>query len=532
MEQGKAIVRILKTVNGLSCYLNHRRYLPSKGWTEQLTVGLVPTMGNLHRGHQSLIDRARRENDLVVVSIFINPIQFAPGEDLATYPQTPMEDLEICEQVGVDAVFIPTVSELYGSSQPDGDKITRVVPPSPMLAVLCGPHRPGHFEGVATVVTKLLSLVSPHRTYLGLKDAQQVAILQQVAADLHLPGELVPCPTVRDRDGLALSSRNRYLSPSQRAQATTLYQGLKAAQSLFKAGERHRSVLTATVKHHLAQVPALTLEYVDLVHPHSLVPLEQVESVGLLGVAAYLGKTRLIDNLVLRHRKPIVAIDGPAGAGKSTVARQVAQRLNLLYLDSGAMYRAIAWKALDLGLDPEDEVAMAELVQSCELRLATTGDDPAWAAYPSRLWLNGQEVTELIRRPAVTEKVSTIAAQPMVRQTLLDQQRQYGVAGGVVMEGRDIGTQVFPGAELKVFLTASVGERARRRWNDLQGQQQASGSLEELERAIADRDHQDSTRRVAPLRKANDALELNTDGLGIEAVVDQIVTWFHARVES
>lgn len=286
------------------------------------------------------------------------------------------------------------------------------------------------------------------------------------------------------------------------------------------------------MKHYLAQVPALTLEYVDLVHPHSLLPLEQVESVGLLGVAACLGKTRLIDNILLRNRKPIVAIDGPAGAGKSTVARQVAQRLNLIYLDSGAMYRAIAWKALDLGLDPADEVAMAELVPTCELRLAATGDDPAWAAYPSRLWLNGQEVTELIRRPAVTARVSLIAAQPMVRQTLLEQQRQYGITGGLVMEGRDIGTQVFPEAELKIFLTASVEERARRRWSDLQGQQQDGGTLEELEQAIAARDHQDSSRRVAPLRKADDALELNTDGLAIEAVVDQIVAWFHAKVGS
>lgn len=526
------MVRILKTVKGLSCYLQQRRCAPSVAGAEPLSVGLVPTMGNLHRGHQSLIDRARRENELVVVSIFINPIQFSAAEDLATYPQTPGEDLALCQQAGVDAIFLPTTAELYGSIDPDRQQITRVMPPPAMLTVLCGPHRPGHFEGVATVVTKLLSLVNPQRTYLGAKDAQQLAILRQVAADLKLPGELVACPTVRDWDGLALSSRNRYLSPEQRNQAAHLYQSLKAAQTLFKAGERHGHTLTAAVERHLGQVPTLTLEYVDLVHPHSLKVLDSVESIGLLGVAAYLGKTRLIDNVVLRNRKPIVAIDGPAGAGKSTVARQVAQRLNLIYLDSGAMYRAIAWKALDLGLDPADEVAMAELVQSCDLRLAATTDDPAWAAYPSRLWLNGQEVTELIRHPAVTERVSTVAAQPMVRQTLLNQQRQYGITGGVVMEGRDIGTQVFPEAELKIFLTASVEERARRRWSDLQVQQQPKGSLEELEQAIATRDYQDSTRRVAPLRKAEDALELNTDGVEIEAVVDQIVTWFQAKVGS
>jgi pantoate ligase/cytidylate kinase len=226
-----------------------------------------------------------------------------------------------------------------------------------------------------------------------------------------------------------------------------------------------------------------------------------------------------------------VAIDGPAGAGKSTVARQVAQRLGLLYLDSGAMYRAIAWRVLDQGIDPRDAVAVAELIPNCQLRLAPTGDDPTWAAYPSRLWLNDQEVTALIRQPAVTALVSTIAAQPAVRQVLLLQQQNYGIQGGVVMEGRDIGTQVFPQAELKVFLTASATERARRRQRDLQAQGQPAETLEALEQAIAERDRKDSTRRVAPLKRAPDALELNTDGLSIAAVVDQIVAWFQARVE-
>jgi pantoate ligase/cytidylate kinase len=278
-------------------------------------------------------------------------------------------------------------------------------------------------------------------------------------------------------------------------------------------------------------VPSITPQYIELVHPHSLVPLEQVETVGLLAGAAHLGATRLIDNILLRQRQPIVAIDGPAGAGKSTVAHQVAQRLHLLYLDSGAMYRAIAWRVLEQGIDPQDEVAVAELMPTCQLHLAATGDDPAWAAYPSRIWLNGQEVTALIRQPAVTALVSTIAAQPVVRQVLLQQQQDYGLQGGVVMEGRDIGTQVFPQAELKIFLTASVAERARRRQRDLQVQGQPLEELETLEQTIADRDLKDSSRRVAPLKRAEDALELNTDGLSIDAVVDQIVAWFQARVE-
>ncbi len=525
------MVRVLQTVAGLTCYLNQCRQLPLNGWAEPLTVGLVPTMGNLHQGHRSLIDRARQDNDLVVVSVFVNPTQFAPGEDLATYPRTPEADLAVCDQAGVDVVFMPSVVQLYGTALAEVEAITRVMPPAAMLMVLCGPHRPGHFQGVATVVTKLITLVRPDRTYLGRKDAQQVAILKQVARDLNLPGQLVDCPTIRETSGLALSSRNHYLSEVERQQATVIYRGLERAHSQFQAGERQAVALITAVREELTTVPAIAPQYIELVHPHSLAPLTQVDTMGLLAVAAHLGPTRLIDNLLLRQRQPIVAIDGPAGAGKSTVARQVAQRLGLLYLDSGAMYRAIAWRVLDQGIDPQDAVAVAELIPTCQIRLAPTGDDPAWAAYPSRLWLNGEEVTALIRQPGVTALVSTIAAQPAVRQALLLQQQDYGIQGGVVMEGRDIGTQVFPQAELKIFLTASVAERARRRQRDLQAQGQPSETLEALEQAIADRDRKDSSRQVAPLKQAPDALELNTDGLSIAAVVDQIVAWFQARVE-
>jgi pantoate ligase/cytidylate kinase len=271
-------------------------------------------------------------------------------------------------------------------------------------------------------------------------------------------------------------------------------------------------------------------QYVELVHPDTLGPLDNVETLGLLAVAAHLGSTRLIDNILLRHRQPILAIDGPAGAGKSTVARQVAKRLGLLYLDSGAMYRAITWQALQQGVDLQDDVAVAELLQDGQITLAASGDDPAFAAYPSRIWLNGQEVTEAIRHASVTAQVSTIAAQPIVRKVLLKQQQQYGMAGGVVMEGRDIGTQVFPHAELKIFLTASVAERARRRQQDLKAQHQPMESLAALERAIDDRDHKDSTRRIAPLQKAEDAVELVTDGLSIDQVVDKIVLMYQDRV--
>jgi pantoate ligase/cytidylate kinase len=497
---------------------------------QQPEVGLVPTMGNLHQGHLSLIHRARQDNTWVVVSIFINPLQFAPGEDLDRYPQTQAQDLALCEQAGVDVVFMPTPEAFYGQNRPTMGELAQVIPPKEMMAVLCGPHRPGHFEGVATVVTKLLSLVAPDRAYFGRKDAQQLAIIRRLSQNLGLPGEIIGCSTVRAESGLALSSRNSYLSDRERQQAAGLYAGLRAAETQFWGGQRSAAVLVQTVKQHLAQQSSLDVQYVELVHPDTLHPLDTVTTQGLLAVAAYLGTTRLIDNIRLRHRQPIVAIDGPAGAGKSTVARQVAQRLQLLYLDSGAMYRAVTWLALERGLDLEDEVALAELLPDCQLRLAPSGDDPDFAAYPSRIWLQDQEVTTLIRSPEVTGQVSVVAAQPAVRETLLRQQQQYGLGGGVVMEGRDIGTQVFPQAELKIFLTASVAERARRRQRDLAAQQQTAISLEDLERAIDDRDRKDSTRRVAPLRKADDAIELNTDGLTIDAVVDQIVALFHQTV--
>ncbi|MBD0268931.1 MAG: bifunctional pantoate--beta-alanine ligase/(d)CMP kinase [Cyanobacteria bacterium Co-bin8] len=523
-------MRVLKTIEGLNCCLAQCRHPFGKPLEDLPQVGLVPTMGALHRGHLSLIERARRDNEIVVVTIFVNPLQFGPGEDLERYPQTLGADLQLCDQAGADIVFVPTARVLYGMTKPSLDQLTQVRPPGAMTKILCGQFRPGHFEGVATVVTKLLNIVRPDRAYFGQKDAQQLAILKQLAKDLNLPGELVGCPIVRDTDGLALSSRNRYLNGTERSKAAIIHKALQAAEGLFRQGERQRPALVSQVKTVLETVPEIELQYVDLVHPETMLPLEDVKSVGLLAVAAFLGTTRLIDNVVLRSRRPIVAIDGPAGAGKSTVARQVARDLGLLYLDSGAMYRAVTWLTLQKGLDPQDEVGVAELIQDCHIRLVPSGDDPAFAAYPSRIWINGEEVTRAVRNQEVTGQVSAIAAQPVVRATLLKQQQQYGAEGGVVMEGRDIGTQVFPHAELKIFLTASVSERAKRRQRDLQAQNQPAINLEDLERAIDERDRKDSTRRVAPLRKAPDALELQTDNLTIAEVVANIVDLFHQQV--
>jgi pantoate ligase/cytidylate kinase len=350
-----------------------------------------------------------------------------------------------------------------------------------------------------------------------------------MVADLNWPIQVIGCPIVREPDGLAYSSRNQYLAPTERQQATCLYQSLQAARALFEQGEHRCQKLIEVVHQTLHSVPALQVQYVELVHPETLAPIAAIQTVGLLAIAAYLGKTRLIDNILLRARRPIVAIDGPAGAGKSTVARLVADQLGLLYLDSGAMYRAVTWQVLAAGIDPWDEVAVAEILADCHIHLASEPGVEGQVGL-TRVWVNDQEVTQIIRSPEVTAHVSTIAAQPLVRQLLLEQQQEYGAGGGVVMEGRDIGTQVFPHAELKVFLTASVHERARRRQKDLASQNQPPMSLADLEQAIDERDRKDSTRRVAPLRQAEDAIELFTDGLTITQVVEKIVALYRDRI--
>ncbi|MDG2616859.1 bifunctional pantoate--beta-alanine ligase/(d)CMP kinase [Thermoleptolyngbya sichuanensis A183] len=542
-------MRLFKTIAGLRSYLASCRQGADGAATTQAgrSLGLVPTMGALHEGHLSLIRRARQENAVVAVSIFVNPLQFGPQEDFHKYPKMLEQDSQFCETAGVDVIFAPSAEELYGGrSGSRKDILTQVIPPQAMMAVLCGPHRPGHFEGVATVVAKLLNIVQPDRAYFGQKDAQQLAILRRVVADLNLHVELVACPTVREASGLALSSRNQYLSPEERSHAAALYRSLHRAEQAFHQGIRKSQELISIVKEELSTVAAVRPQYVELVHPETMVPLAEVEERGLVAIAAHLGSTRLIDNIVLSARKPIIAIDGPAGAGKSTVARRVAAELGLLYLDTGAMYRAVTWLVQQSGVEISDEAAIAELVSQSEIELVQgdvdAGGTAPHALMPSRLHsstpapltvlINGQDVTREIRTPQVSAQVSAIAAQGEVRRALVKQQKEYGRRGGVVMDGRDIGTQVFPDAELKIFLTASVQERARRRQLDLKEQGQPEVSLETLERAIFERDQKDSSRKISPLRKADDAIELVTDDLTIEAVVEKIICLYRDRLSS
>jgi pantoate ligase/cytidylate kinase len=484
----------------------------------------VPTMGALHQGHQELIRRAAvpRLGDAaaarVLVSVFVNPLQFAPGEDFERYPRSLDADLQLAKAAGAQALFAPSLEEVYPSGQAG---LTQLHPPDSLQQNLCGRSRPGHFDGVATVVVRLLALVKPQALVLGEKDWQQLVILRRVVADLGLPVEVIGCPSQRDDDGLPFSSRNRYLSAAQRQQATALPAALAAAAE--RAGSAPPDGLAAEVNRELTAA-GLVVDYVEAVDPHSLQPRCGQAPLTLLAAAVHCGPSRLIDHVFLMSRQPIVAIDGPAGAGKSTVTRAFAERLGLIYLDTGAMYRAVTWLVQRSGVDAADASAVASQLQSLDLQLSTA------AAGAQRVSINGHDVTEAIRSPEVTGQVSVVAAHSCVREALTRQQQAMGQRGGLVAEGRDIGTAVFPDAELKVFLTASVAERARRRARDLEQRGFAVPALSDLEQQIAERDHLDSSRSVAPLIQAEDAEEVITDGLSIEQVIEQLVSLFRQRV--
>jgi pantoate--beta-alanine ligase len=262
------------------------------------SLGLVPTMGALHAGHLSLVSAALPQNDAVAVSIFVNPTQFGPNEDFESYPRTFDEDCRKLESAGVHLLFAPSAAAMY----PPGNNT--FVDPGEIATRLDGASRPGHFRGVATIVTRLFNIVTPDRAYFGQKDAAQVAVLRQVVRDLNLPVSLMVCPIVREPDGLALSSRNRYLSSCERTRALILSRALRAAESLAHAGETSAETLRATMLAVFAEDPQVTLDYAAIVDPDTLLPVPDTTHGALLAVAAYIGATRLIDNILLPPSTP------------------------------------------------------------------------------------------------------------------------------------------------------------------------------------------------------------------------------------
>lgn len=279
-------MQIVKTVEDV------RRQV--KVWREQgLSVGLVPTMGYLHEGHKSLIDAAVQQNNRVVVSVFVNPIQFGPTEDLATYPRDLEHDAAICEEAGADLIFHPQPEEMYY------DDFCTYIDMDSLTKGLCGKTRPTHFRGVCTVVGKLFHIVGPDRAYFGQKDAQQLAVIRRMVRDLNFPLQIVGCPIVREEDGLAKSSRNTYLSPEERKAAVILHKGLTKGEEMVKAGERDARKVKKAICDIIASEPLAKIDYVDIVDFDNIQEKEVLEGSVLAAVAVYIGKTRLIDNFII-----------------------------------------------------------------------------------------------------------------------------------------------------------------------------------------------------------------------------------------
>jgi len=255
-------------------------------------IGLVPTMGALHAGHAKLIETACSQCDCVVVSIFVNPLQFDRKDDLDRYPRTLERDVELCEKMGVDLIFAPSAMEMYPKPPLCTVEVGRIADH------LCGPFRPGHFRAVATVVMKLLQIVRPDRAYFGEKDAQQLAVIRRVVADLNVATAIVEVPTVREPDGLAMSSRNRLLSGTQRTSATVLYEALREAASLIAAGERDSAVIKKVATGRIGRAADARLEYFDIVDPEDMQPVSRIEGPVRTAGAIWVGSTRLIDNML------------------------------------------------------------------------------------------------------------------------------------------------------------------------------------------------------------------------------------------
>ncbi len=258
-----------------------------------LSVGLVPTMGYLHEGHKSLIDAARKDNDRVVVSIFVNPMQFGPNEDLASYPRDLEKDAALCEAAGVDLIFHPQPEEMYAPG------FCSYVDMNGLTTQLCGKSRPIHFRGVQTVVLKLFHIVTPDRAYFGQKDAQQLAVVKRMVRDLNVGTEIIGCPIIREADGLAKSSRNTYLNKAERQAALVLSRSLNAGRALVENGETSAQAVRDAIINEIEKEPMAKIDYVDVVSFDTITPVETIQGSVLVAIAVFIGKTRLIDNFMV-----------------------------------------------------------------------------------------------------------------------------------------------------------------------------------------------------------------------------------------
>ena len=274
--------------------INDMKQYSRKAREEGKTIGFVPTMGALHEGHVSLVKAAREDCDIVIMSIFVNPAQFGSGEDYEKYPRNTEGDSKKAEEAGVDCIFIPEAEEMYPAGY-----MTYVEPEESLTDIMCGKSRPGHFRGVTTVVAKLFNIVGSHKSYFGQKDAQQAAIIKKMVKDLDMDTEIVVMPIIREDNGLAMSSRNSYLSEDERRQALGLYHSLKWAQEAASSGTCDSTEIKDGMKRILSEGKDVQIDYVEVVDPKTLEPLQEVKDNTLIAIAAFAGKTRLIDNIII-----------------------------------------------------------------------------------------------------------------------------------------------------------------------------------------------------------------------------------------
>jgi len=283
-------MKIAKTISSV-------RKLVQQARTEGKSVGLVPTMGALHQGHISLIEEAAKKTDFVVVSIFVNPTQFGPKEDFKKYPRPLQNDLKLCRRADADVVFAPSAKEMYPQENLTWVSVKKLSEP------LCGRSRPGHFRGVITVCSKLFNIVQPDVAFFGQKDAQQTVVIKQMVADLNIPLKIVVCPTVRQSDGLALSSRNQYLSPRERRDAACLYRSLQKCRQMVADGIKETKRIVAQMRKIITAAASAKIEYIEIVDAKTLQPIKKVDRPTLVALAVRIGQTRLIDNILIDAQK-------------------------------------------------------------------------------------------------------------------------------------------------------------------------------------------------------------------------------------
>ena len=475
-------------------------------------------MGNLHDGHLKLISTAKTSNyNINVISIFINPLQFDNKRDLDNYPQSIDDDIQKALSNGADLIFIPSEKDIY---PPNKKNIIYQKASKDLSSALCGLKRTGHFDGVCTVVYRLLDLVKPKNLYLGEKDWQQLLILKKLIEVNQLNIKVRSISTHRDFDGIPFSSRNQRLSKSDRKLMRLFSNELSFAKRLFREGKQ---VNLEKIKKKLAS-KNIEIEYLEQLNPYNLQKVSLKDNISILAGAIRCSETRLIDHVFLMKRNPIIAIDGPAGSGKSTITKLIAKKLNFLYLDTGAMYRALSWFLIKEKINYERANDLNNILNNISIIFKSNINSQ------QDVFINNNCVTDVIRSKEISSIVSKISAIKEIRKFLVKEQRKIGELGGLVAEGRDIGTTVFPNAELKIFLTASINERAKRRLADLKSKDYQEMDFDQLKELIKTRDFEDSNREISPLRKANDAIELITDGYSINEVVEQVIDIFNEKI--